>query len=110
MTLYLQGEVAGLAVLSAGLVFPKRPPPRVLGPVDVPVAVVPVALGVAAPPAAFVVPENKLLPAAPVPLVPVEFAAPGPKRLPPGAAGFGKLNMGAGKQNKKKGLLFQKPE
>ena len=80
--------------------FPKRPTPRVLGPVDVPVAasvVVPVALGVAAPPAAFVVPENKLLPGAPVPLVPVEPAAPGPKRPPPGAAGFGKLNMGAGK-------------
>jgi|SRR5580693_6992586 hypothetical protein len=97
--MYLQEEVAGLAVLSAGLIFPKRPPPRVLGPVDVPVAAVvePVTLGVAAPPAAFVVPENKLLPAAPVPLVPVEAAALGPKRLPPGAAGFGKLNMGPGK-------------
>lgn len=88
-------------MLSAGLVFPKRPPPRVLGPVDMPVAVdvvVPGALAVAAPLIAFVVPENKLLPAAPFPVVPVEPAAPGPKRPPPGgAADLGKLNMEPGK-------------
>jgi hypothetical protein len=54
----------------------------------------PAAPGVPAPLATFVVPENKLLPAAPLPLGPVGPAVPGPKRLPPEGAGLGKLNMG----------------
>lgn len=66
------------------MLFPKRPPPRVLEPADVPVAaavVLPVALG-------FPAPGNKL---PPLPLVPV---VPGPeaKALAPEAAGFEKPN------------------
>ena len=65
------------------MLFPKRPPPRVLEPADVPVAtavVLPVALE-------FPAPGNKL---PPLPLMPVE--APVEKGLAPEAAGFGKPN------------------
>jgi hypothetical protein len=80
-----QEEVAGLAALSAGLLFPKRPPPRVPKLADVPVAaavVLPVALE-------FPALGNKL---PPLPLVPVEAPMPEAKGLAPEAAGFGRPN------------------
>ena len=64
-----QEEVAGLAALSASLLFPKRPPPRVLELADVPVptaVVLPVALE-------FPAPGNKL---PLLPLVPVDAPVP----------------------------------
>jgi hypothetical protein len=67
------------------LLFPKRPPPRVLEPAGVPVAatvVLPVALE-------FPVPGNKL---PPLPPVPVGAPVPGAKGLAPEAGGFGKPN------------------
>jgi hypothetical protein len=67
------------------LLFPKRPPPRVLELAGVPVAaavVLPVALG-------FPAPGNKL---PPLPLVPVEAPGPEAKALAPEAAGFEKPN------------------
>jgi hypothetical protein len=71
--------------------------------------VLPAVLGFAAPPAAFVVPENKPPPAVPLPLVPVEPAnPPDPKIPPPEDAGLGKLEKGPGID--KKSLLFQKTE
>ena len=69
--------------------------------------VLPVALGFAAPPVAFVVPENKPPPAVPIPLVPVETVVPGPKRPPPEDAGLGKFKKGPGIDKKSS---FQKTE
>ena len=97
LTGHSQEEVAGLAAPSAGLVPPKRPPVRVFEPAVGAGVVLPAALGFAAPPAAFVVPENKPPPAVPLPLVPVEPAnPPDPKIPPPEAAGLGKLEKGPG--------------
>jgi len=70
------------------LLFPKRLPPSVFEPEDVPVAaavVLPVVLEL--PPLG-----NKL---PPLPLVPVEAPVPEARGLAPAAAGFGKPNMGA---------------
>lgn len=79
-----QEEAVGLAALSAGLLFPKRPPLREPEPADVPVAAA-VVLPVPAP-------GNKL---PPPPLAPVEAPVPGAKGLAPEAAGgFGKPNRG----------------
>jgi len=69
--------------------------------------VLPVALGFAAPPVAFVVPENKLPLAVPIPLVPVEPVVPGPKRPPPEDAGLGKFKKGPGIGRKRS---FQKTD
>ena len=69
------------------MLFPKRPPPRVLELADVPAVaavVLPVALG-------FPEPGNKL---PPLPLVPVDAPVPEAKGLAPEAAGFGKPNKG----------------
>ena len=94
-----------MAALSAGLVFPRKPPPRILEPVVVGVAL-PVAPGFPTPPVAFVV-LNKPLPAALLPLAPVEPAVPELNGPPPEAAGLGKLNMGAEKDKTK--VNFRKP-
>lgn len=67
------------------MLFPKRPPPRVLELADVPVAVA-VVLAVAL---EFPAPGNKL---PPLPLVPVEAPVPGAKGLAPEVADFGKPN------------------
>ncbi len=77
-----QEEAAGLAALSAGLLFPNRPPPSVFELADVPVAVavvLPVALE-------FPALGNK---PPPLPLVPIGAPAPEAKGLAPEVAGFG---------------------
>lgn len=81
--------MAGFAVLSTGLVLPKKPPTRVLEPADVPVAA-----GVVPPVApAFPALGNKLPPAVLFPLAAVVvLPGPGPKRPPPEVAGFEKPN------------------
>ena len=96
-----------MAALSAGLMFPKRPPPRVFEPAVVAGMVLPAALGFVAPPVAFAVPENRLPPAVPLPLAPVEPALPGPKRPPAVGAGLGKFEKEPGIEKKSS---FQKPE
>jgi hypothetical protein len=67
------------------LLFPKRPPPRVLDPVDVPVAAAVVLPGALE----FPAPGNKL---PPLPLVPVGAPVPEAKGLGPEATGFEKPN------------------
>ena len=97
-----------MAALSAALAPAKRPPVKVFEPGVGAGVVLPAALGIAAPPVAFVVPENKPPPVVPLPLVPVEPAnPPDPKIPPPEVAGLGKLEKGPGSDKKSS---FQKTE